>query len=160
MAYRNTNRINLRFLCDGDKDGVFDLLQNSKVMTHIGPRRALTDNEVLDWINTELVSPSRFVVASNESDELIGFCGVKEINGVLDFGYFLREKYWNQGYATEACRMALLKSSSTMNVDDIEIFIALDNYASRNVATKLNWLRFAGINKNGEQGHLYKVKLA
>jgi RimJ/RimL family protein N-acetyltransferase len=160
MAYRNTNRINLRFLCDGDRDGVFDLLQNSKVMTHIGPRRTLTDNEVLDWINTELVSPSRFVVASNESDEIIGFCGVKEINGVLDFGYFLREKYWNQGYATEACRLALSKLSSTMNIADIEIFIALDNYASRNVATKLNWLRLSDIKKNGEQGHLYAVNLA
>jgi hypothetical protein len=32
------------------------------------------------------------VVASSKTDELIGFCGVKEIEGVLDFGYFLREK--------------------------------------------------------------------
>ena len=154
------NRINLRHLCDRDKEGVFDLLQNSKVMTHIGPRRALTDDEVLDWFNAELVSPSRYVVALNESDEIIGFCGVKEINGVFDFGYFLREKFWNQGYATEACGIALLKLSSMMNLADIEIFIALDNYASRNIATKLNWLKLADITKNGEQGHLYAAKLA
>ncbi len=154
------NRIKLRHLCDSDKEGVFDLLKNSKVMTHIGPRRVLTDDEVLDWINTELVSPSRYVVALNESDEIIGFCGVKEINGVFDFGYFLREKFWNQGYATEACRIALLKLSSMMNLADIEIFIALDNYASRNIATKLNWLQLTDITKNGEQGHLYAAKLA
>lgn len=153
------NRINLRLLCDGDRDGVFDLLQNSKVMTHIGPRRLLTDDEVLDWINTELTSPSRYVVASNESDEIVGFCGVKEINGVFDFGYFLREKYWNQGYATEACRMALLKLSSIMNMADIEIFIALDNYASRNIATKLNWLKLTDITRNGEQGNLYAASM-
>ncbi|PHR98828.1 MAG: GNAT family N-acetyltransferase [Blastopirellula sp.] len=153
------NRINLRLLGDRDRDGVFDLLQNSKVMTHIGPRRPLTDDEVLDWINTELVSPSRYVVALIGSDEMIGFCGVKEINGVFDFGYFLREKYWNQGYATEACRMALLKLSSMMNLADIEVFIALDNYTSRNVATKLNWLKLTDITKNGEQGHLYAASM-
>ncbi len=151
------NRINLRFLCGRDKEGVFDLLQNPKVMKHIGPRRPLTDDEVLDWINTELACPSRFVVASNESDEIIGFCGVKEIDGVLDFGYFLREKFWNQGYATEACRMVLLKLSSTMNIAHIEIFIALDNDASRNIATKLKWLKLGAIKKEGELGHLYAV---
>jgi len=154
------NRIKLRHLCDSDKEGVFDLLKNSKVMTHIGPRRVLTDDEVLDWINTELVSPSRYAVALSGSDEIIGFCGVKEINGVFDFGYFFREKYWHQGYATEACRMALLKLSSMMNLADIEIFIASDNHASRSVATKLNWLRLTGINKNGEEGYFYAIKLA
>ena len=153
------NRIKLRHLCDSDKDGVFDLLQNPKVMAHIGPRQPLTDSEVISWINTELVSPSRFVVASDESDEIIGFCGVKKINGVLDFGYFLREKYWNQGYATEACQMALLKLSSTMNIADVEVFIALDNYASRRIAAKLNWVKHTAINKNGEPGHLYTVNM-
>lgn len=52
--------------------------------------------------------------------------------------------------------MALLKLSFMMNLADIEIFIALDNYASRNVATKLNWLKLTDINKNGEQGHLFQ----
>jgi ribosomal-protein-alanine N-acetyltransferase len=153
------NRIKLRHLCDRDKEGVFDLLQNPKVMKHIGPRQPLTDDEVSDWINSELASPSRFVVAFTASDEIIGFCGVKEIDGILDFGYFLREVYWNQGYATEACRMALLKLSATINITEIEIFIALNNYASRSVATKLNWIKLSTVKKNGEEGHFYAVTM-
>jgi len=128
-------------------------------MKHIGPRQPLTDCEVSDWINSELASPSRFVVASISSDEIIGFCGVKVIDGILDFGYFLREVYWNQGYATEACRIALLKLSATINISEMEIFIALDNHASRSVATKLNWLKLSAIKKNGEAGHLYAVNM-
>ena len=108
------SRINLRLLCEKDRKGVFDLLQNPQVMKYIGPRKPLTDDEVIGWIKAELDSPTRFVVACCESDEIIGFCGVKEIDSVLDFGYFLREQFWSQGYAAGACRMALSKLSSTI----------------------------------------------
>jgi ribosomal-protein-alanine N-acetyltransferase len=151
-------KITLRFLCKNDLKGTFDLLQNPKVMQYIGPRRPLTDDEVTEWFDTEINNPSRFVIASIKSDEIIGFCGIKEIDGVLDFGYFLREVFWNQGYATEACRIALLQLASTINIFEIEIFIALDNHASRSVATKLNWLQLSSVKKNGELGHFYAVK--
>jgi len=158
-VYRAMSRINLRPLCEEDRKGVFDLLQNPQVMKYIGPRKPLTDDKVNGWIKAELDCPTRFVVASCESGEIIGFCGVKEIDGVLDFGYFLREQFWNQGYAAEACSMALSKLSSTIDISEIEIFIALDNHASRGVAKKLNWSQLSQINKNGEAGHLYAVNL-
>jgi [ribosomal protein S5]-alanine N-acetyltransferase len=68
-----------------------DLLKNSNVMKYIGPKRALTDNESGDWFEQELRMPSRFVVALAETNEIIGFCGINEIDGILDFDYFLRE---------------------------------------------------------------------
>lgn len=149
--------ITLRFLCKNDLKDTFDLLQNPKVMQYIGPRRPLTDDEVTEWFDTEINNPSRFVITSIKSDEIIGFCGIKEIDGVLDFGYFLREVFWNQGYATEACRQALLKLATTINISDIEIFIAADNSASQSIAKKLNWSRLSTVQRNHEIGHLYAV---
>ena len=137
------SRIKLRYLLDTDHDRkcVHDLLQNSRVMKYLGPRRSLSDEEAVDQFNSELQNPTRFVVATSETNELIGFCGIKEINGVLDFGYFLREKFWGQGYATEACNRTLLELSVKMDLTDIDIFIAENNIASENIARKLNWTR-------------------
>jgi hypothetical protein len=55
------NKIKLRLLYAKDREGVFDLLQNPKVMKHIGPRRPLTDGEVLDWINSVLRLHKKFI---------------------------------------------------------------------------------------------------
>ncbi len=153
------NRIKLRYLSEADKKCVYELLQNSTVMKYLGPRRALTDEESADWFNSELQLPTRFVVALRESDEFIGFCGVKEIGGVLDFGYFLREKHWGQGYATEACKLALSNLSATIDLTEIEVFIANSNNASKGVARKLNWTRVSDMEKDGEPGYLYAVNL-
>jgi ribosomal-protein-alanine N-acetyltransferase len=135
------NKIILRFLCQKDLRDIFDLLQNPRVMKYIGPKRPLTDDEVRGWFDTEMNSPSRFVIALSHSDEILGLCGVKDLNGVLDFGYFLREAFWNQGYATEACHQAL------------------DNHASRSVAKKLHWSILSDVQKDNEAGHLYAVNL-
>jgi [ribosomal protein S5]-alanine N-acetyltransferase len=154
------SRIKLRTLSQSDSEGVFDLLQNTKVMKHIGPKRALTDKEVIDWFKSELDNPTRRVVAFSETNEIIGFCGVKEIDGALDFGYFLREKFWGEGIATEACKMALSNLNGIVDLSKIQIFIADNNKASKNIAKKLNWSKLGREEKDGERGCFYSVSMS
>jgi [ribosomal protein S5]-alanine N-acetyltransferase len=153
------SRVNLREIHERDRLDAYDLLNDHHVMKFIGPRKALSIEGAREWFDHEMKNPSRYVIARKETDELIGFCGVKKINGVFDFGYFLRRKYWSNGYATEACKLALGKLSSTIDITSIEIFIASDNLASKAIAVKLDWLQIKSITKEGEAGHLYAVRM-
>ena len=142
------NRVLLRNLQTTDKEAVFDILQNQEVMCFLGPRRALTNEEALDWFSAELKHPSRFAVALKDNGELIGFCGVKRIDGVLDFGYFFRHAFWGNGYATEACELVIPLLAREMDLQKLEVFIAKENKASLAVASKLGWKRLPETTKN------------
>ena len=149
--------IHLRNLESSDKSDVFDLVQNPNVMKYLGPKRALNNSEALAWFEAELEKPSRFVVAHSQTDELIGFCGVKSENGIFDFGYFLREKFWGKGEATKSCKLVLEAISCELDLSKLEIFIANENTGSQRVAEKLGWTKLNGYTKDNEDGYLYSV---
>lgn len=149
--------VKLRDLQEKDKVAVKSMLGDPQVMAFIGPRRALTDNEADLWFQSALDTPSRFVIANAESDEFIGFCGVKEINGVLDFGYFIRSECWGKGIAVAACELAIEKLVTKFDLDTVQVFIAEDNIASKRVAEKLGWLVLNSATKDGEYGQYYRI---
>lgn len=73
----------LRDLHQQDKAAVVAMLRDLKVMRFLGPRRSLTEGEANSWFESALANPARFVVAEADTDEFIGFCGIKRIDGVL-----------------------------------------------------------------------------
>ena len=77
----------------------------------LGPRRPLNDIECEEWFLGELNTPSRFPFRELSSGELIGFCGIKIIDGENDFGYFLRRKSWGKGFGKLMCKITLEKLS-------------------------------------------------
>jgi RimJ/RimL family protein N-acetyltransferase len=42
-----------------------------------------------------------------ENDEFIGWCGLKKVGNEVDLGYRFIQKYWGNGYATEAAQAVL-----------------------------------------------------
>lgn len=152
-----SKRIILRSLKATDKNAVFDLLTDPDVMAFLGPKRALDQLEARQWFETELNLPSRYVVALKETDELIGFCGVKVIAGINDFGYFLRKKFWGKGYATESCLLVIEKLNEKLDVANMQVFIAKENWASLALAKKLNWQSLNETMINKELGYLYQI---
>lgn len=151
------NRLYIASLTLDDRDAVTEMLQDPQVMKHLGPKRALTYQEANEWFIEALNNPSRCVFKTVNTDELVGFCGVKELNGVLDFGYFIRRKFWGQGLATEACQMAIHQLSQSRAIDELGIFIARDNTASLRIAQKLGWKRGEQVTQNTEVGYLFKL---
>ncbi len=147
----------IRYIKIDDKEYVVEMLQDPDVMRYIGPRRALNEQEALKWFSEELDLRSRFAIALKSSDELIGFCGVKEIDGVLDFGYFLRKRFWGQGYATNICERVLEMIRSDIDLETLQVFIAKENKASLAVARKLSWKRLREMVKDNEKGYLYRL---
>ncbi|MCC4263057.1 GNAT family N-acetyltransferase [Oceanimonas baumannii] len=151
--------VKLRNLRHQDKEAVIAMLGDPQVMRFLGPRRALTEGEADAWFGNALVNPDRFAIADAESDEFIGFCGVKQIDGVLDFGYFIRSEFWGNGIAAKACELAVERLSSEIDLETVQVFIADDNVASQKVAQKLGWQATYNDSNDGYDGRYYRVTL-
>ena len=151
--------VKLRELHYQDKASVLVMLRDPQVMRFLGPRRALTEDEASSWYETALANPSRFAIAEADTDEFIGFCGIKQIDGVFDFGYFIRSEFWGNGIATKACKLAVEKLSDEIDLETAQVFIADENLASKRVAEKLGWQATNSGPKDGEHGRYYRITM-
>lgn len=143
-----------------DQNTIFELLCDAQVMAFIGPRRALNSEEAEEWFLSELLTPSRFVFRDLCNNEVIGFCGVKMIDGENDFGYFIRRKYWGRGYGKLMCKITLEKLAKKGELKSLKIFIANNNIASKKIALSLGWKESSAASNEYEQGHLYQVAVS
>jgi RimJ/RimL family protein N-acetyltransferase len=155
-----TPRLTIRKLELADIDSLIDLFSSQKVMQFIGPRRVMSVTEIADWLNSQLAMQqseiTRYAVSLSGTNELIGVCGFQKINEVLDFGYFFREAYWGNGYATEACQYLLNHVTEFISERDFQIFIAEENVASRKVIERCGYIPLTKTIKNGEIGWEYQ----
>ncbi|HDR7707769.1 MULTISPECIES: GNAT family N-acetyltransferase [Bacillus] len=71
----------------------------------------------------------------------IGFKGGPNENQTVEIGYGFIEKYWNQGYATEAVKELIDWAFKTGEVETIIAETLLDNYSSMRVLEKLHMKR-------------------
>lgn len=139
-----------------DKASVIELLQDVEVMRFLGPRRALNNDEAEQWFEQELNEPTRLVFR-NQHHQLVGFCGIKIIDGKLDFGYFLRRSFWKKGYGTKMCQMSIEHYKNNIDFSKVNVFIANDNTASQKIAQKLNWIKLTSSVNEFEKGYLYQI---
>lgn len=94
------------------------------------------DADLLPW--------GAWYVLRKEDDSVlgdIGFKGKPNENQTVEIGYGFIEKYWNQGYATEAVRELIDWAFKTGEVETIIAETILDNYSSIRVLEKLHMKR-------------------
>lgn len=151
------NKIVISQLVDSDRSAVGDLLQDEQTMRFLGPRRPLTNEESDAWFANEKQAETRFAFRFVESNEIVGFCGVTRLDGELDFGFFIRRKFWGQGLAILMCKAATSKLAQSIDLTQVKVFIASDNIGSQKVAQKLGWQRKCSAENEFESGHLYQI---
>jgi RimJ/RimL family protein N-acetyltransferase len=156
-----TERLIIRKFKPGDlTTALIDRFTDPEVMRYIGPRRALTEDESQKWLTDILPQQdkvlTRYAVALLETDELIGVAGLRDQEGIKDFGYYFRRKFWGTGYATEACAVILNHIENTLNIRDYQIFIADENVNSIRMIQRLGLQVGERITRSSEHGHLYK----
>ncbi|HDY7512067.1 TPA: GNAT family N-acetyltransferase [Vibrio vulnificus] len=145
-------------LVESDRSAVFDLLQNEHAMRFLGPRRPLSDSEAEAWFVNEQQAKTRFAFRTVENHEIVGFCGITQLDGELDFGYFIRHKFWGQGLAFLMCKLATAKLAQSIDLEKVKVFIASDNVGSQKVAHKLGWQIKCATQNEFESGHLYQIR--
>ena len=105
-----TPRLQLRPFTVADAPAMLRLGADPAVMRYIGSAPMQAEAEALAYLQSHPLRDyqrtgfGRLAIVLPESDEIIGFCGLKwvdEING-FDLGYRLLPLYWGQGLAVEA----------------------------------------------------------
>lgn len=100
----------------------------------------------------------RWLVTEKSSGEILGWCGLKYIAELdeVDLGYRFYQKYWNQGYATEAARATLGFGFNTLEIPVIIGRAMPENSGSVRVLQKIG-MTFQGtaIEHDGEDVVVY-----
>ncbi|MCC7012770.1 MAG: GNAT family N-acetyltransferase [Planctomycetes bacterium] len=78
----------------------------------------------------------RWAVIERESNSFVGWCGLKDIAGVVDLGYRLHRRFWSRGFATEAARASLRLGFERFALERVVGRALPANLASRRVLEK------------------------
>lgn len=93
---------------------------------------------VFDNFSGEFAGIVGFTPRENDKDYIENGC---EVYMDLELGYGIREKFQRQGYAYEACRMAIAFADDNIEYDSVIVKIDPDNVAAKALAKKLGIIR-------------------
>ena len=81
----------------------------------------------------------RWAVHLNDTNEFIGWCGLKHRPEIdeIDLGYRFMKKYWGNGYAFEAAKHVLDYGFNHLHIKSITGRAHIDNIASLKVLEKI-----------------------
>jgi [ribosomal protein S5]-alanine N-acetyltransferase len=126
-----TDRLILREIVSSDLEGMFELDNNPNVHFYLGNNPVKSIQESKKYIENirkqyQENGIGRFAVVLKESNEFIGWSGIKFIteteNNHIDFyeiGYRLKEKHWGKGYGYESAKAWLDYGFQEMNIPKI-----------------------------------------
>jgi RimJ/RimL family protein N-acetyltransferase len=137
-----TERLVLRrFTCE-DLDDLCRIFAKQEVVRYIGNGKP-TDRDqttlALDSIlkHYKRHGYGRLAVILKETEELIGYGGLRDLFGVPELVYLLDNAWWHRGLATEIGRACLEHGFNELQVDRIVAMTMPENIPSRRVLEKL-----------------------
>lgn len=138
-----TERLYLREFTNDDAQLLVDLNANPNVTKYTGDGQV--DLTQAKEILTDVIFPQyknnigRWAVYIKDTNEFIGWCGVKYIEQLneTDLGYRFFEKYWGKGYATESAQAVMNYAANILKLKSLVGRVDLDNSASRKVLEKV-----------------------
>nr|WP_294779839.1 GNAT family N-acetyltransferase [uncultured Flavobacterium sp.] len=165
-----TERLVLRPFELSDAEGMFELDSNPNVHLFVGNRPVKHIEESVEYIKIvqkqyETVGIGRWAVVLKETNEFIGWSGIKyitdEINKHKDFyelGYRFIEKHWGKGYATEAGKAFVDFAFNEMKVEALYAYADAGNEGSRKILEKLGFHFVNSFEYNEEIEVWYELK--
>jgi RimJ/RimL family protein N-acetyltransferase len=144
-----TKRLILREMLPSDAEALFEMDSNPNVHKYLWNKPLTSIDQVYEYIekvrNQYLENNiGRFVVVLKETNELVGWAGLKYntemVNNKIhfyDIGYRLNEKFWGNGYASEASYAWLDYGFNVMKIKIMEAAAHTDNIASNIILQKI-----------------------
>lgn len=144
-----TDRLLLREMLLSDAEALFDMDRNPKVHQYLWNKPLTNSSEVhayIELVRTQYIQNNigRFVVVLKETNELIGWAGLKFnteiVNNKINFydiGYRLNEKFWGKGYASEASFAWLDYGFNIMKIKVMQAAAHTENIASNRILQKI-----------------------
>jgi RimJ/RimL family protein N-acetyltransferase len=145
-----TERLLLRPLELEDADAMFAMDTNPNVHKYLWQNPTQTKDEtrgIIKMVQKQYLKNNigRFATILKETDEFIGWTGIKYVNdhvengntNFFDYGYRLDEKFWNKGYATEASICWLDYGFNEMKIEIMNAYTHFENKASNHILQKI-----------------------
>ena len=151
----STSRLILREFDAQDAEALFRLNSNPDVLRYTGdepfPDVEAADDFITNYTHYHQHGFGRWAVTSLETGDFMGFCGLRRSGstGDVDLGFRLFQRYWAQGYATEAARAAMSAGFDQFGLDFITGRVMRENLPSITVLQKLG-MQFRELSEENE----------
>ena len=158
-----TERLILREFDLSDAPDFYEMNLDNEVMKYTGgvPFTSLEESEELIRNYDRYINHGfgRWTVVLKETNEILGWCGLKYIKSVdeVDLGYRFKRKHWNKGYATEASIASLDIGFNEYDLDLIVGRTMVDNVASRKVLEKVGMTYWKEFDFEEHPGVYYRI---
>jgi ribosomal-protein-alanine N-acetyltransferase len=147
-----TPRLLLRQLEISDAEAMFEMDNNPSVHKYLwqNPTQTIEDTlKIIAYVRKQYDDNNigRFATILKETQEFIGWTGIKYINDHVengnthfyDYGYRLNEKFWNKGYATEASIAWLDYGFNQMDINEMNAYTHAQNGTSNHILQKVGF---------------------
>ncbi len=160
-----TERLYLREFTTDDAQLLVDLNSNPNVTRYTGDGQV--DIAQAKEILTDVIFPQcknnigRWAVCLKDTNEFVGWCGVKYIEQLneTDLGYRFFEKHWGKGYATESAEAVMDHALNVLKLKNLVGRADLENTVSRKVLEKVGMKFSEECFEHGSKVAKYKYEL-
>ena len=137
-----SHRLLLREFNISDAEKMFELNNDPDVLKYTGdiPFDSVQNAEefIKKYNSYKVYGFGRWAVVLKDQEEFIGWCGLKRNEeNYVDLGFRLFQKFWGNGYATEAAIACLSYGFNELEIPEIIGRASLDNPASIKVLKKI-----------------------
>jgi len=137
----DTPRLHLREFTPSDAALFYELNSDPDVVRYTGdgPFESVEAAEafIRNYPDYKKNGFGRWLMFTKDTNEFIGWCGLKLVDGEVDLGYRLRKKHWKKGYASEAAQACLDYGFNQLGMQRIIGRVATENHASIRVLEKM-----------------------
>ena len=171
MTVLETKRLYLKPFTSQDAENLYALNTNLEVIKYTGDAPFKNIEEAQAFIKNYITTVyhkahtttqtglGRYAVTRKSDNIFLGWCGLKfnQDNRQVDLGFRFFEKYWNQGYATEASEACVSYAFKELHLPYIIARTHNNNTASQKVLKKLNFVFVNNITHHDMPTRLYHL---
>ena len=159
-----TDRLLLREFILDDAEKFYQLNLNPNVIKYTGNASFKSIEEAKSFLENykdyKTNGYGRWAVINKESNEFIGWCGLKygELKNETDIGFRFFEEEWNKGYATESAAACLKYGFEVLKLNRIIGRAMKENAASIKVLEKIGLVYETDCIFENKEAVIYKIE--
>lgn len=159
-----TDRLLLREFILDDAEMFYQLNLNPNVIKYTGNTAFKSIEEAKLFLENyndyKTNGYGRWAVINKESNEFIGWCGLKyvELENETDIGFRFFEEEWNKGYATESAAACLKYGFEVLKLNQIIGRAMKENAASIKVLEKIGLVYETDCIFDNKEAVIYKIE--
>lgn len=164
-----TPRLLFRLIQSSDAEAMFEMDSDPEVHLYLGNNPLKHIDEVypiienLQWQYTEF-GIARMAVNLKETDEFVGWAGLKRERNLpdrgifIDLGYRFLKKHWGKGYGSEVAKALVDYGFNVMKLEKINAYADTGNEASRRILEKSGLKFIETFIEDGVEEAWYEIK--